>query len=131
KIWVLKDQSTLGVGPGNSFGTDPEFAGVGKIQSSDQTQKGGLAATARPDERYKFAGSQRKRNTVDRKTPHRRIFRRRKILADVQNPERRAFVDRRGYHRIIPFCQPSTQSRSLKSIVMMVEKNAAMINRAA
>ena len=36
-----------------------------------------------------------------------------------------------GYHRIIPFCHTRTRSRSLKSKVMIVEKNAAMMTSAA
>ena len=37
----------------------------------------------------------------------------------------------RGYHLIVPFCQTSTRSRTRKSTVMIVEKNAAMMIKAA
>jgi len=50
KIWVLKNQSSLGTGPGNWFGPDIKFTGIGQIQSSDQAQESGLAAAARSDE---------------------------------------------------------------------------------
>ena len=37
----------------------------------------------------------------------------------------------RDYHLMTPFCHTNTRSRALNSRVMMVEKNAAMITRAA
>ena len=129
KVRVLKYQATLGTGTDNFFGADPELAAVGQIQPGDQTQESGFAAAARPDERNQFPGRKRKRDAVQRKIANGRIIRRGKILADVQKPERRAFIY--AYHLIIPFCQTSTRSRSLKRSVMMVEKKAAMMNRAA
>ena len=54
-----------------------------------------------------------------------------KALADLADPQRRAFRGGNGYHLITPFCQTRTRSRTLKSTVMIVEKNAAMTISAA
>ena len=40
-------------------------------------------------------------------------------------------IRRTHYHLMTPFCQANTRSRALNSKVMMVEKKAAMITRAA
>src|SRR5213075_688952 len=49
----------------------------------------------------------------------------------IANNERGRFCFDDGYHLITPFCQTKTRSRILKSRVMIVEKNAAMMIRAA
>src|SRR4029077_18857049 len=52
-------------------------------------------------------------------------------LAHFDDVQRGRFQNRGRYHLMTPFCQTSTWSRTLKSTVMIVEKNAAMMMRAA
>src|SRR5207302_8821767 len=59
------------------------------------------------------------------------IIRCRETLADFVKAERRGFTFGDGYHLITPFCQTSTRSRTLNNMVMIVEKNAAMMMSAA
>ena len=78
---------------------------------------------------------ERKRNPIERRVRRSRaIVRNGKAFADVAErgaTSLRWFHRRRRYHLIIPFCQTSTRSRTLKSTVMIVEKNAAMMTSAA
>src|SRR5688500_3458190 len=54
------------------------------------------------------------------------------MLADIHRAKSRAFGDCvRSYHLMTPFCHARTRSRTLKRTVMMVEKSADMIARAA
>src|SRR4029434_1825665 len=54
-----------------------------------------------------------------------------KAFADLLNAERGRFGLSYCYHLIIPFCQTSRRSRILNKSVIRVEKNPAMMTRAA
>src|SRR5437868_14262098 len=59
------------------------------------------------------------------------IIRCRETLADFVKAERRGVTFGDGYHLITPFCQTGTRSRTLNNMVMIVEKKAAIMTRAA
>lgn len=125
QIRILKNKSALSIRTGDLLWADQKFSGIGEIEAGDETQQRGFSAAARADKRNKFAGAERDRDLIQHGPPLKRIAGRRKTLTDFTQPERGC------YHLIIPFCQTSTRSRSLKSKVMMVEKNAAMMTSAA
>src|SRR5581483_6050253 len=52
-------------------------------------------------------------------------------LANLSHPKPGCFGGWRRYHLMIPFCHTSMRSRALKSKVMTLEKNAAMMINAA
>src|SRR3989442_5535147 len=135
KVWVLKHQTALGAGASDGLSADPELTRVGRVQAGDEAKEGGFAAAAGADQSDQFPGSDRKGNLVQGQDADRGVVGRRKILADPEDTERGAFgcriVRGRCYHLMVPFCQTSTRSRSLKSKVMMVEKKAAMMIKAA
>jgi hypothetical protein len=58
KVRVLKDQATFRAWGGNTFVADSKFAGVGKIEASDEAKESGFATTARPENGNKFAGGE-------------------------------------------------------------------------
>ena len=51
KIWVLENEAPLSVRTSNWFRANQEFAGVGRIEASNEAKEGGFAAAARTDER--------------------------------------------------------------------------------
>ena len=135
KIRVLENEAALALGP--VIGSVPTHSSpeLGRVEAGDQPQQRGFAAAARADERDQLAGADcRATTTVERERTRRRPAQT-KRLAHVAHAQRGAFGDDcgrgRGYHLIIPFCQTSTRSRTLKSSVMIVEKNAAMMTSAA
>src|SRR5206468_2344110 len=107
----------------------------GRVEAGDKAKERGLAAAAGPDQRNQFScgGGEADPGQSDRADIG--VARRRKILLNAYDAERGTFncgiARGHGYHLMVPFCQTSTRSRVLNSRVMMVEKNAAMITRAA
>jgi len=159
KIWVLEDESALGAWADDGFVADSKLAGIGAVQPSDEAKEGGFSAAAGADNGDQFAGSERERDILERDGANFGMVWGGKIFGDADDPEGSAFVGGRGlmrrrvrtknvaadrnvrapttgvmwlvYHLMTPFCQPRTRSRTLKRMVMMVEKNAAMMTRAA
>ncbi len=134
EIGVLKNQSALRARAGDRFGADGEFARAWSEETSDEAQKGGLAATAGAHDRDKFSYRQRERDIIQSQRSNTDAVSRGEMLAHMSHAQRRGFASDRirgdGYHLMTPFCQTSTRSRTLKSTVMIVEKNAAMITKA-
>src|SRR3954468_8813059 len=126
KVRVLKHKAALRVWAGDAFIAHPKFAGAGRLQACHEAQQGGLAATARTNDGYKFAGNERERYLIQSGGPQEGIIGSGEFLADSKDAQRCAFRLRvlafRSYHFIVPFCQIRTRSRNLKSKVMMVEK---------
>src|SRR5438552_2621365 len=135
KVWVLKDQAAFGAGAGNPFNADPEFARVGRVEAGDEAEESGLAAAAGANDRDQFSRRHREGHSVQSRCADSVVAGGRKILADALDTERGAFgggiAGGGGYHLMTPFCQTSTRSRSLNRTVMIVEKKAAMMTRAA
>ena len=121
----MKNKSTLSIRTCDRLCADEQLSRIGKIEAGNEAQQRGFSTATRADKRNKFAGVERDRDLIQRQPPRKRIVGRGKTLTDFTQPEGRC------YHLIIPFCQTSTRSRSLKSKVMMVEKNAAMMTSAA
>src|SRR5581483_1360710 len=71
------------------------------------------------------------RDVDQSKAARKRIIGRGETFGDPAQRERRGFGLSERYHLITPFCQTSTRSRTLKSNVIMLEKNAAMMMSAA
>ena len=131
KIRILKDKTAFRVGTGDWLRADQELAGVRNIETGDETKKRRFSATTRAHQRNQFPGRERQRNGVQGQSPGERIVRDRKTLAHFMNAQRGRFRCSDGYHLIIPFCHANTRSRTLKRTVMMVEKKAAIMTRAA
>ena len=130
----MKNEAALRTGADDRFGADGEFASAWQDETGNEAQKGGLAATAGAHDRDKFSYRKRERDIIQSQRSNTDAVRRGEMLGDVPHPQRRGFASDRirddGYHLMTPFCQTSTRSRTLKSTVMIVEKNAAMITKA-
>ena len=130
KVWILKNQTALGARFRDELIVEPRFAGIGGVQAGDQAEQGGLSATAGSDQRHQRALCELEADAFQGKNMQiisRSAF---EAFGNPLNTQGGAFRPRR-YHLITPFCQTRTRSRTLKSSVMMVEKNTAMITNAA
>src|SRR5262249_24865336 len=133
KIWVLENQAAFRAGTGDAVIADPKFAGIGHVKAGNQPQQRGLAAPAWPDNRDEFARGDGKIRGAQGHIANRGVSQRGETLRRADDTKGRALFQTLilRHHLIIPFCQPSTRSRTLNRIVMMVEKNAAIMMSAA
>src|SRR5262252_5915580 len=56
QIWILKNQTALGVWSGDGVRSNQQLARVGSFQTGNQAKQSRFTATAGPDERNQFAG---------------------------------------------------------------------------
>src|SRR5262245_28463254 len=135
EIRILKNQTAFGTRCRDRFRPDPKLAGVGRVQAGDEPKQRRFTTATGADQGDQFARLHRERQCVQCVRTNLGIVRSREALAHIRDAERRAFVWSRirgsRYHLMTPFCQTSMRSRALKSRVMMVEKNTAMIASAA
>ena len=133
EIRVLKNQTTFCAGARNPLGADRDFARARKDETGNEAEKGGFAATAGTHNRYELPCCHGERDIIQGSNAD--AVSRWEMLAYMSHPQRRGLAGGRiigdGYHLMTPFCQTSTRSRTLKSTVMMLEKNPAIITRAA
>src|SRR5690348_11513799 len=141
EIGVLKDQPALRAGAGDRLIAHEQFAGRWLVQTRNQPKERGFPTAAGADERNELTWGNVEIDAAERFD--RRAIGRKIALADAPRRDGRRHVSRYPlalgpgllcdlrYHLIVPFCQTSTRSRALKRTVIMVEKKAAMMTRAA
>src|SRR5437870_11052949 len=98
EVRILKYQAALRTWTSDRFGADPKLARVGRVQTRDQPQQSGLAASAWTYERNQLARRERERCIFQRRRSQSRIIWRGKIFADVHDAQGSAFVSRAGNH---------------------------------
>src|SRR5690349_7142801 len=133
---VLKHHDARRVRPGNRLAVRMQGAVSRRIEPRDEAQQGGLAATARPEQRDEFAGLDREADVVEHRE---RFAAQRKAMTDVAHVDARALPRIRmrvrrlssRYHLSNPFCQANRRSRTLNSSVIRPEHISAITSRAA
>src|SRR5439155_19776183 len=135
QVGILKNQTPFGARAGNRFSTHLKLTRVGGVKAGDEAKESGFAASARSHERNQFSRRDRERHVVECVRAPGGVLWRGEMFAHFLDAQRGAFGERarcgKDYHLMTPFCQTRTRSRTLNSTVMIVEKNAAMITRAA
>ena len=103
----------------------------GAANTSQEAKQRGFAASARAQQGNKLAGRNLYRNIIERVCVDRPGYPARESVCSPppRGSEEPSFSG--AHHLMTPFCQTNTRSRSLKSIVMIVEKKAAMMISAA
>ena len=135
QVRILEDQASLGVRTGDYLIANPKFAGAWEVETGDQAKESRFSAGAWANDGNEFSWRDRKGNGIQGKYASGCAVTRAKDFRYAFYPQRGAFryhlMNGLGYHFMTPFCHPSTRSRAMNSAVMMVEKNAAMMTRAA
>ena len=66
---ILKHQAAFGARSADGFLADEQLAGIGEIETGDESEQGGFAATAGADEGDEFSRIERHCHAIERQPP--------------------------------------------------------------